>query len=55
MDLYADRRINLKDYALWAGNWAETGPCLDGDITGDGFVDMADLRATAVYWGRNCD
>lgn len=54
VDINADGKIDMRDYALWAQDWPQYGPNLDGDITGDGLVDMADLRALAFYWSGRC-
>jgi hypothetical protein len=54
VDIYTDFKIDFRDYALLAGAWQKQGP-LDGDITGNGSVDMADLKALAFHWGSYCD
>ena len=54
VDIYSDGRIDFRDYGLWAGNWLKQGPKLDGDITGDGIVDMADLKAMVFHWAKSC-
>ncbi|MBA7682642.1 hypothetical protein ES703_90994 [subsurface metagenome] len=55
VDIDGDGKIDFKDYAHWAADWSEQGPNLDGDITGNGIVDMADLRALLFYWGQTCE
>jgi len=55
VDVYTDGKIDFKDYGLWAGNWLKRGPGLDGDVTGDGIVDMADLKAMAFHWTKACE
>jgi len=55
VDVYADGKIDFKDYGLWAGNWLEWGPGLDGDVTGDGVVDMVDLQAMVFHWSKMCN
>ncbi|MHC4497715.1 MAG: hypothetical protein ACYS21_01220, partial [Planctomycetota bacterium] len=55
VDVYTDGRIDFKDYAVWAANRAKQGPNLDGDITGNGIVDMADLKALAFHWLKTCE
>lgn len=55
VDINGDGKIDFKDYALWTGNWLEQGPNLDGDITGEGVVDMADLKALVLHWAKNCE
>ena len=52
-DIYSDGKIDFKDYSLLAGNWLDQGP-LVGDITGNGTVDMADLRVLIFYWLMIC-
>jgi len=54
-DINSDGKINFKDYALWAANWSNQGPNLDGDITANGIVDMADLKAIAFHWLKTCE
>jgi hypothetical protein len=55
VDIYSDGRIDFRDYGLWAGNWLKQGPGLDGDVTGDGVVDLADLRAMVFHWAKSCE
>lgn len=53
-DYNNDGKINMKDYAVWAGNCSETGPNIDGDADGSGIVDMADLRPLVFNWTKTC-
>jgi len=54
-DINGSSKIDFVDYGLWAGNWLKIGPGLDGDVTGDGIVDMADLRAMVIHWTKSCE
>lgn len=53
-DIYNDGKIDFKDYSLLASNWQGQGP-LAGDITGNGTVDMADLKVLVFHWLENCN
>ena len=53
VDIYNDGKIDFRDYAIWAENWQQQGP-FDGDITGEGTVDMADLKALLFHWAGDC-
>ena len=55
VDIDSGGRIDFKDYAFWAADWSEQGPNLDGDITGNGIVDMADLNALLFHWPQTCE
>jgi len=55
VDINSDGKIDFKDYASWAGNWLKQGPNLDGDITGNGTVDMVDLKAVVFHWAQTCE
>ena len=55
VDINDDGKIDFKDYAFLAGNWLKQGPGFDGDITGNGIVNMADLKAVAFHWGQTCE
>lgn len=55
VDLNSDNKIDFKDYALWAANWLKQGPNLTGDITSEGIVNMADLRAMVFHWAKTCE
>ncbi len=54
VDIHSDGKIDFKDYALWAGNYLKQGP-LGGDITGNGIVDMTDLKALVFHWAQTCE
>lgn len=54
VDLNGDNKIDFKDYALWSANWLKQGP-LAGDFTGEGTVDMADLKAMVLHWAKTCE
>jgi hypothetical protein len=54
VDIYTDGRINLKDYCLWAQGYLQQGP-LKGDVTGNGTVDWADLKALTLHWAKTCE
>lgn len=54
VNIYFDGKVDFKDYALWASNWLKQGPNLDGDITGNGIVDMTDLKALLFHWAKTC-
>jgi hypothetical protein len=54
VDIYIDGKIDFKDYARWAADRSKEGPNLAGDITGNGIVDMADLKALTFHWLRVC-
>ena len=53
VDLNPDGKIDFLDYAFLADNWRQQGP-LDGDITGNGTVNMDDLMAFVLYWNQTC-
>jgi hypothetical protein len=53
-DIYSDGKIDFKDYSLLAGNWQREG-LIASDITGDGIVDMDDLKVIIFYWLKNCE
>lgn len=55
VDIYSDDKIDFKDYCLLAANWLEQGSDLDGDITDNGVVNMADVEALVLYWGQTCE
>jgi hypothetical protein len=55
VDINSDSKIDFKDYGLWAGNWSKQGPNLNGDITGDGIVNIADLKALVFHWAQTCE
>jgi len=55
VDINSDSKIDFKDYGLWAGNWSEQGPNLAGDFTGNGIVNMADLKALVFHWAQTCE
>ena len=55
VDVNSDGKIDFKDYALLSANWLKQGPNLAGDITGNGTVDMADLKALVFHWAKNCE
>ncbi len=54
VDIYSDDKIDFKDYCLLAANWLKQGPSLNGDFTGNGIVDMADLKALVFHWMDDC-
>ncbi len=54
VDIYADGKIDFKDYALLAGDWLAVGPGLEGDITGEGAANLTDLKAVLYHWLSNC-
>lgn len=54
LDINGDGKIDFRDYGFWANDWLRHGPNLDGDITANGIVDLADLRALLFGWGQNC-
>jgi hypothetical protein len=54
-DIYANGRIDFKDYSVLANDWLGEGPGLDGDITGNGIVDMLDLKALLFHWPNSCE
>ncbi|HOM77258.1 MAG TPA: hypothetical protein PLE88_12155 [Anaerohalosphaeraceae bacterium] len=49
-DLDNDDFVNFVDYAIFAGNWLETGSELAGDFDEDGTVDVNDLIHFCDYW-----
>ena len=55
VDINSDSKIDFKDYGLWAGNWLKQGPNLNGDITGNDIVNMADLKALVFHWTQTCE
>jgi len=55
VDVYTDGKIDFKDYGLLADNWLKRGPGLEGDVTGDGIVDMVDLQGLIFHWVKSCE
>jgi len=55
VDIDSDGKIDFRDYAFLAGNWLKQGPGFDGDITGNGIVNMADLKALLFHWPQTCE
>lgn len=53
-DIYSDGTINLRDYATFARDWLKKGPLIS-DITGDGIVNLADLKAILFHWAAACE
>lgn len=51
-DMDGDHLVNFVDMALFAGHWQETGcgECGGADLTGDGNVDLNDVRELANNW-----
>jgi hypothetical protein len=47
--------VNLKDFALLAGDWQLTGPELVGDINRDLTVNSKDLFYIVKYWLSECN
>jgi len=54
VDINNDSRIDFKDYSLLSADWLKQGPGLDGDITGNGTVDMKNLKALLLHWTKSC-
>jgi hypothetical protein len=55
VDIYNDDKIDFKDYCLLAASWKKCGPNLNGDFTGGGSVDFADLKALTLHWAKACE
>lgn len=55
VDINNDGQIDLKDYCLWAYNFSNEGPELEGDINGDGKVDAEDFLAILFHWTISCE
>lgn len=53
VDIDDSGKIDFKDYSCWAGSYLQQGP-LDSDITGNGLVDMTDLKALLFHWPNTC-
>ena len=49
-DLDDDNFVNLKDFAIFSGNWLASGSGLDGDFDENGTVDLDDLDHMTTYW-----
>ena len=47
--------IDLRDFAITASDWQQTGPALPGDINSDEIVDINDVEIVAYYWLSDCD
>lgn len=47
--------VNLKDFALFAGDWQLTGPDLLGDINQNQVVNSEDLFQIIKYWMSECN
>jgi hypothetical protein len=54
VDIYTDGKIDFKDYCLWAQGYLQQGP-LKGDVTGNGTVDLTDLKALIFHWAKSCE
>jgi len=54
VDIYTNGKIDFKDYCLWAQGYLQQGP-LKGDVTGNGTVDLADLKALIFHWAKSCE
>ncbi len=54
-DIYTDGKIDFKDYSVLANDWLGQGPTLDGDITGNGVVNILDLKALMFHWLNSCE
>ncbi|MHC4214229.1 MAG: lamin tail domain-containing protein [Planctomycetota bacterium] len=54
-DIYTDGMIDPKDYSVLANDWLAQGPSLDGDITGNGVVNLLDLKALMFHWLNSCE
>jgi len=54
VDIDNSGKIDFKDYSCWAGGYLLQGP-LDADITGNGIIDMADLKAMLFHWPNTCE
>ena len=53
VDINNDSRIDFRDYNFFANNWLKQGPNLQGDITGNGIVDISDLQALVFHWAKS--
>ena len=42
------------DFAIFADDWRQTGPGKPGDLTGNGIVDINDLKTFSMYWLSDC-
>lgn len=49
-DLNNDGIVDMRDYAVLAGNWAAEGDCIEGDIDCSGSVDYDDFSEMAEQW-----
>ncbi len=49
-NLNGDAIVNFADFALFAGNWRESGSGLGGDFDDSGAVDINDLEIFAYFW-----
>jgi len=47
--------VNLKDFAIFARNWRQTGPEPVGDINRDLVVNFEDLFHIVTYWLSECN
>jgi hypothetical protein len=54
MDRDGDGRINLYEFSVMAAEWQTPTWPVDGDFTGDGAVDLADLVELATFWLEVC-
>jgi hypothetical protein len=54
LDRNGDGRINLYEFSVMAAEWQTPTWPVDGDFTGDGAVDLADLVALATLWLEVC-
>ncbi|MHC4742106.1 MAG: putative hemolysin [Planctomycetota bacterium] len=46
--------VNTLDLSIFAFDWQQSGPELQGDINGDHVVNVRDLAILAVYWLSDC-
>lgn len=54
-DISRDQKTGPADFAIIANHWNQsvTGGRLNGDLTGDGWVDSFDARALFDWWGQS--
>ena len=46
--------VNFKDFAMLARDWQSNHPSLDGDLNGDGNIDIRDLAILMGSWLNDC-
>jgi hypothetical protein len=54
VNLDGEGGIDFRDFSILASGWFNYGPA-DGDIDGNGAVDLYDLQWLTLHWAANCE